>query len=557
MLLEISDLKTHIHAQDGTVKAVNGADLSLRKGETVCLVGESGSGKSMLALSVIRLLPRDICSHPSGRIQFQWHHDGNTESVDLLSLTEEKMLEIRGARIAMIFQEPMTSLNPVFTVGEQIIEALLLHQPDITYAQAEAYAVDVLEQVQMPNAAQRMHEYPHRLSGGQRQRVMIAMALICKPDLLIADEPTTALDVTVQAEILKLMKSLQATHGTSILFITHDFGVAAKMADRIAVMYKGEIIEAGETRQIINNPQEPYTRRLIASLPENLPPVVNVINTGADKVAVNDKQFKAPLLKLDNVQVYFPVKRGLLKKTVDHIKAVDGVNLEIYRGEIVALVGESGCGKSTLGNAILRLIEATAGRIHFDGRDITHLSRARLQQFRRQMQIVFQDPVSSLNPRLTIATMLTEPMAVHAIGASREQRIEMAAELLSAVGLQADHLSRYPHEFSGGQRQRIGIARALALNPQFIVCDEVTSALDVSVQAEILQLLLQLREERQLTLLFISHNISVIEYISDRTAVMYRGKLVEMGETEKVCREAEHEYTRKLLDAVPRVSSAV
>lgn len=547
MLLRVENLKTYLRAADTTVKAVDGVSFEIDSGETFCLVGESGSGKSITALSLIQLLPQDVAEHPAGKILFSHRRDdGSHEQVDMLTLDEERRRHIRGARIAMIFQEPMTSLNPVFTIGDQIIEALQMHTPEMNYSEARQRAIAALEQVQIPNAAERIDEYPHRLSGGQRQRVMIAMAMACEPDLLIADEPTTALDVTVQAEILRLMKELQQRTGMAMLFITHDFGVVAQIADRLAVMKQGLIVESGTARRLINAPTHEYTRQLLASLPENL----------QRQKSVNDSSHRdgdAALLELKGLQVYFPIKKGVMRRTVDHVKAVDGIDLKIPQGQILALVGESGCGKSTLGRAILRLTEPTAGTVHFDGRDITALRHKAMQPLRREMQIIFQDPMSSLNPRLTIAATLTEPMKVHGIGESKEERLMLAQQILERVQLKGEHLWRYPHEFSGGQRQRIGIARALALNPKFIVCDEVTSALDVSVQAEILQMLLELRRERNLTLLFITHNIGVVEYVSDEMAVMHNGRIVEQGPTDRVSRAPQHSYTQKLLAAVPRV----
>ena len=540
-LLEINGLKTWLRSGGKDVHAVDGIDLKIKKGETLCLVGESGSGKSITALSIIQLLPQRISQHPAGSILFDYrdlsdHH----ETLDMLKQPESKLCEIRGSRIAMIFQEPMTSLNPVFTVGEQISEALRLHHLDLTEEQAFEKAAIALEQVQIKNAKARLKDYPHQLSGGQRQRVMIAMAIACEPDLLIADEATTALDVTVQAEILKLMRELQERRGMSILFITHDFGVVAEMADRVAVMQAGKIVEQGSLDAVLHHPQHEYTRALLAALPHNL-----------DKPFKVEKISSKTLIETKQLQVYFPVRAGFLRRTVDHIRAVDDVDMTIKKGEIVALVGESGCGKTTLGRAILRLTEPTGGKVYFSDDEITGLSRSAMKAYRREMQIVFQDPMSSLNPRLTVATMLTEPMAVHGIGKSQKERLALAHDLLEQVQLPGDYLWRYPHEFSGGQRQRIGIARALVLNPEFIVCDEVTSALDVSVQAEILKLLLKLRAERGLSLLFITHDIAVVEYISDRTLVMYQGKVVESGTTEQVCQSPKHAYTQKLISAVP------
>jgi len=536
-LLEVRNLRTYLQSAGNEVRAVDDVSFNIPQGETFCLVGESGSGKSVTALSVIRLLPEDVAKHPSGEILLQGQ--------DLLKLDDPGIRAMRGAQIAMIFQEPMTSLNPVMTIGQQISEALFIHRPDMSAEEAQQRTIAALEQVQIANAATRFRDYPHQLSGGQRQRVMIAMALACEPKLLIADEPTTALDVTVQAEILRLMRKLQDDTGMSMLFITHDFGVVSQMAQWVGVMQQGKLVEVGQCTDVLRHPQHDYTRQLLAALPQNLP------KPALAKLEVNPN--KQPLLQIRNLKVWFPIKKGVFRHTVDFVKAVDDVSLDIPQGQIVALVGESGCGKTTLGRAVLQLEPPTSGSIQIEGQELVGLSSRQLRPLRSKMQIAFQDPQSSLNPRLLVETTLTEPMKVHHIGASQDERIELASQLLESVQLNRDYLWRYPHEFSGGQRQRIGLARALALNPAFIVCDEITSALDVSVQAEILQLLLNIRQQRNLTLLFITHNIGVVEYLSDKTVVMYKGKIVEQGETAQICQKPQHPYTRKLLEAVPKV----
>ncbi len=561
-LIRINNLHTVLRSSGGDVHAVRGIDLKINRGETLCLVGESGSGKSVTALSLMRLLPAGIASHPQGEVLLE---DSNGKSTDLLTLDNAAMSGVRGRRLSMIFQEPMSSLNPVFTIGDQITEALQISWPGMSATEAREIALQSLHEVQIKNPSLSFNEYPHRLSGGQKQRVMIAMALACQPDLLIADEPTTALDVTIQKEILSLIADLQRKKGMAVLFITHDLGVVAQIADRVAVMRHGEIVEQGRLDDVLYKPEHPYTISLLDALPENLqqlsPPEAS----------------KEVVLETRNLRVWFPVRRGLFRRIADHVKAVDDVSVKIHRGEIVALVGESGSGKSTLGRAMVRLLEPTAGEVYYYSKagysedenseagftgfgnketqaiEIGGMSQSGLQRYRTDLQVVFQDPLSSLNPRLTIATTLTEPMKVHGIGDSNEHRIELAGKLLEDVQLPREYLWRYPHEFSGGQRQRIGIARALAVKPKLIVCDEVTSALDVSVQAELLQLLLQLRRMYSLTLLFITHNISVVEYVSDRTLVMYQGKLVETGDTAAVCGNPQHEYTRTLINAVPRL----
>ncbi len=538
-LLSVRGLSTRFETEGGSVTAVDDVSFEIEPGETFCLVGESGSGKSVTGLSLMGLLPSRVASHPGGEAIFQSQQLAGSGAVDLLKLDDEGIREIRGARISMIFQEPMTALNPVLTIAEQLMEPLMMHL-GMDEVSARARALELLEQVKMPSPAQRLKEYPHRLSGGQRQRVMIAMAMACEPDLLIADEPTTALDVTIQAQILELMAELQARRNTALLFITHDLGVVAQIADRIAVMQQGHIVETGSRDQVLYRPQHAYTRQLLAALPSRL--------ERRKRAALDDDS----LVSIRNLKVYFPVRRGVLQRHVDDVKAVDDVSLELKRGKVLALVGESGSGKTTLGRALLRLIPSTGGQVLYRDTDLRTLTPKGMRPYRRSLQIIFQDPQSSLNPRLTIATALTEPMAVHGIGTSQADRLKRAGELMERVGLEADMLRRFPHEFSGGQRQRIGIARALALEPELIVCDEVTSALDVSVQARILALLDDLREELNLTYLFITHNIDVVRYFADEVAVMHQGKLVEHGTVDDVCDRPSHEYTRKLLAAVPR-----
>ena len=615
-LLEVRHLHTWFRAGGETVRAVDGASFRIEAGETFCLVGESGSGKSVSALSVIGLLPADLTERCDGEVLFRLDPGDGAPPRDLLRLHEDELMRVRGGHIAMIFQEPMTSLNPVLTVGDQIVEAIRLARPNLGYEEAYRRAIEALAEVRIERPELRVDEYPHRLSGGQRQRVMIAMAIACRPELLIADEPTTALDVTVQAEILSLMQELKRRRGMSLFFITHDFGVVAQIADRVAVMREGRIVETGPLAEVLERPAHEYTRQLLAAVPENLarasrrtpaadadprtadtgenggtprggetsPPASTAEpQPGAPGVdsprgasgaglpgaepAVGEARGEPglsppstgpaaalpPLVRLEGLEVHFPIRQGVLKRTVGHVRAVDGVDLRIDRGQILALVGESGCGKTTLARAVLRLVEPTGGRVHFDGRELTGLTRRGMRPMRRRLQYVFQDPASSLNPRLTVATALTEPMAAHGIGESQEERLETAARILVEVQLTRDHLWRYPHELSGGQRQRIGIARALGLRPDFVVCDEVTGALDVSVQAEVLRMLLHLRRERALTLLFITHDIGVVEYLSDVTAVMHGGKIVERGPTMRVCGAPEHPYTRRLIAAVPRL----
>lgn len=560
-IIEVRDLAVEFRTDEGVVNAVKRISFNVPRGKTVGLVGESGSGKSVTSLAVMRLIP-----NPPGRItNGQILMDGK----DLLKLSEAEMRHIRGNKISMIFQEPMTSLNPVFTVGDQISETLMLHQK-LSKQQALDKSLDLLKQVGIPNPAERIKSYPHEMSGGQRQRVMIAMAIACEPDVLIADEPTTALDVTIQKQILDLLADLQKKYQMSILFITHDLGVIADIADEVVVMYRGDIVEKGSTADIFTKPQHPYTKGLLACRPslERNPrrlPVVSDFMTadGKEKVVdvavlkqqkqtrvVSDQQ--SVLLQIKNVEKHFPLKKGMFGGVKSWVKAVDDVTLNVRKGRTLGLVGESGCGKTTLGRTILRLIEPTAGSILYNGTDITKLDREGMRAMRRKMQIIFQDPYASLNPRMTVGAALMEPMIIHNLGNSRAERLEMAGELIKKVGLDRNMLNRYPHEFSGGQRQRICIARALAVKPEFIICDESVSALDVSIQAQILNLLLDLQEEMHLTYVFISHDLAVVKFISDEVAVMYNGKVVEMNDAVGIYENPQHDYTKKLLSAIPK-----
>jgi len=534
-LLRVAGLVTQFGTGAGAARVVEDVSFDVAAGETVCLVGESGSGKSVTGLSILGLLG-DAASHPGGSVTLT----ENGAEISLLGAPENLLQQVRGARISMVFQEPMTCLNPVLTIGEQLIEPLELHLGLVGEA-ARLRALELLRLVEMPEPERRLDEYPHRLSGGQRQRVMIAMALACEPDLLIADEPTTALDVTIQAQILELMASLQRRHGTALLFITHDLSVVAQIADRVIVMQRGRIVEQGGREAVLFEPKHPYTRQLLDALPSNL-----------TRISTGHAASSEPLIRIRELKVHFPVRRGVLRRHVDDVRAVDGVSLDIRPGRVLAVVGESGSGKTTLGRALLGLVRATGGEVLYDDVDLAALTRREWKPYRRQLQIVFQDPQSSLNPRLSVATILTEPMACHGIGESDEERLALAASYLEQVGLETSMLDRYPHEFSGGQRQRLGIARAIALSPRFIVCDEVTSALDVSVQARILKLLDELKRDLNLTYLFITHNIDVVRFFADDVAVMHQGRVVEQGDARRVCDKPEHPYTRRLLDAVPR-----
>ena len=575
-LLEFKNLCTDFHTEGTIVKAVNNVSFVLNKGETIGIVGESGSGKSVTSLSAMRLIPSPPGIISGGEIIF--HKDGS--SVDLLKLSEDEMRTHRGNDIAMIFQEPMTSLNPVFTCGDQVMEAITLHQ-NLSTDEAKKLTIKLFEKVQLPEPERIFSTYPHQISGGQKQRVMIAMAMSCEPSILIADEPTTALDVTVQKTILKLMQKLQKEQNMGIMFITHDLGVIAELADKVVVMYKGKIVEQGNVWDIFTNPKHPYTKGLLACRPpldkryKFLPTVSDFMQTDSEgkiidnNVSVSDftkdlvvstKQRKQkhdeiysqdPILKINNLKTYFPVRNGFFGGITSYVKAVDNISFDVYKGETLGLVGESGCGKTTCGRTILRLEEPTSGKIAYKGKDVSTMTNEELRLFRKEVQIIFQDPYSSLNPRMTIGNAIMEPMQVHNILKDDNERKKRVEELLSKVSLDPTHFYRYPHEFSGGQRQRIGIARALAVNPKFIICDESVSALDVSVQAQVLNLLNDLKDEFGLTYIFISHDLSVVKYMSDRMVVMQSGKIEEMGDSDKIYNSPETSYTKKLIDAIP------
>jgi len=581
-LLAINNLSVDFIAESGTTHALKNISFTVNRGEVVALVGESGSGKSVTSLSILQLLPVPPANYVSGGILFS--ETGN-DAIDLLKKDRHEMQDIRGNKIAMIFQEPMTSLNPVLTCGDQVMEAILVHKK-VSKTAAKQQTIEWFEKVKLPDPPAVFDRYPHQLSGGQKQRVMIAMAMCCGPSLLICDEPTTALDVTVQKTILQLVKELQQQSNMGVIFITHDLGVVAEIADRAAVMYKGEIVEQGSVKEIFSRPQHPYTKALLACRPVNhergkrLPVVSDFLNAvgvpydegisnlelGVDRSVTTENEIstlkpnpKFPitdlsniLLAVKNLSVWFPAKKTFFGKPLSFTKAVDDVSFEVYNGETLGLVGESGCGKTTLGRTLLRLIEPTSGRIIYKGTDLTAKKRDELRSLRKEVQIVFQDPYSSLNPRITIGAAIAEPMKVHGISVTDQQRKEKVTALLEKVNLKAEHFNRYPHEFSGGQRQRIVIARALALNPSFIVCDESVSALDVSVQAQVLNLLNDLKKEFGFTIIFISHDLSVVRYISDRIMVMNKGKIEESGPADIIYFNPQSAYTKKLIASIPK-----
>ncbi len=577
------------------MKAVDDLSLTIMPGHTLGVVGESGSGKSVTSLTIMKLLAA-TAEINTGSVMFLGQ--------DIVHMSEKHMRTLRGSEISMIFQEPMSSLNPVHKVGNQVMEVILEHQ-DVSKSEARQRTIELFDEVGIPDPDQRISYFPHQMSGGQKQRVMIAMALACNPKLLIADEPTTALDVTIQKQILDLIRELRDQRQMAVLFITHDLGVIAEIADDVMVMYRGKVVEQGKVLDIYENPQHPYTKGLLNCRPRldtiyrRLPTVSDFMESkvtdhgdihitakdmsaeqqqyfvnygrgrllhqktelqtlgyphdpgtyGRDATCVDEQE--SPLLQVDKLKVHFPVRRGLLQRTVGHVKAVDEISFDVYRGQTLGLVGESGCGKTTAGRAILQLQKPTSGTVIFDGQTVTDMSRRQMRELRQEMQIIFQDPFGSMNPRMTIQATIVEPMKLQKIGNSRSDRIDRAAALLEEVDMLPEHLRRYPHEFSGGQRQRICIARALAVEPQFIICDESVSALDVSVQAQVLNLLNDLQTKRELTYIFISHDLSVVKFMADMMAVMKDGKIVEFGPSEAIYQNPQEEYTRTLIDATP------
>jgi peptide/nickel transport system ATP-binding protein len=576
-LLKIKNLKTYFHTRAGTTRAVDDISFSIDQGEIVGVVGESGSGKSVTCHTMLGLLPQPPAKVEGGSVIF--------DNEELLDLPQSILRAIRGKRISMIFQDPMSCLNPYLKIIDQITEPILIHE-DVSRQTAEARALEMMKKVGIRDAESRAHSYPHEFSGGMRQRVMIAMALVTKPDLLLADEPTTALDVTVQARILKILRDLKDDLGIAVLFVTHDLGVVAELADRVVVMYRGKIVEQGNTRDLFEKPSHPYVKGLLACRPtletqfQTLPTVDDFLQTEVagdgsytltehpdmkerltrltqevKKESLN-KSASSPLLHVNSLHVHFHSGGGFLGSPRKTVKAVDGVGLQIQRGQTLGLLGESGCGKTTLGRAILKLQHSKSGSILYDQNELATLSQSDMLPFRKRMQIIFQDPYASLNPRQSIEQALTEPMLVHRIGSSQSERRDRIVALLEEVGLGAEFLLRYPHEFSGGQRQRISVARALVVEPEFIVCDECVSAMDVSVQAQVLNLLRELQNRRNLTYLFISHDLSVVKFMSDEMMVMKNGKVMESGNAETIYMNPQSEYTQELLDAIPRTSLA-
>ncbi|MBK7431026.1 MAG: ABC transporter ATP-binding protein [Bacteroidetes bacterium] len=575
-LLEIKNLSTDFTTEAGKIAAISDVTFMLNRGETIGIVGESGSGKSVTALSIMRLLAK-TATISSGEINF---YNQENRAINLLSLPEEEMRKYRGNELAMIFQEPMTSLNPVLSCGKQVAEALILHKK-LSKPDARLRTIELFEKVKLPRAEKLFDSYPHQISGGQKQRVMIAMAMSCDPAVLIADEPTTALDVTVQASIIELMHQIQEEKKMGLLFITHDLGVVSEIANRVVVMYNGKIVENGTTENIFNNPQHPYTKALLACRPPlhkklyRLPTITDFMKENSDgsfteikksveesltnfeidkeEISKHHHQLFAqePILQVKNLCTWFPVRNGLFGKTTDHIKAVNDVSFDVYPGETLGLVGESGCGKTTLGRSIIRLIEPTSGQVIFKKKDFSTLEGRELRRMRKHIQIIFQDPYSSLNPRMAVGKAIMEPMQVHGLYDNDEHRRNKVIELMERVSLNERQFNRLPHEFSGGQRQRICIARAIAMQPEFIICDESVSALDVSIQAQVLNLLNELKRDFNFTYIFISHDMSVVKFMSDRMIVMNNGKIEEIGDPEEIYTSPKSEYTKRLIDAIP------